>query len=278
MSNAEIAIRAAKDVNADSLVPELYRSAADYYFKAKREYRLKNFEQSKKYAVRATRLAEQAEFEAYRNGGATPEVASKLVAPEGASLDSESSLNDGTTHTPSSDLSQLPDSSTSEPSLPPEEEKGTDYNLYLRQQEAEAAERERKAKEKEEKKTEPAGPTGPPEINSRDLPPGSRDLPQGSTANPPQSGALPPANLGSTPGDLNQPNLPVPTPQAPRNIYIDNSAPSRGQSFEPLENKPLRVLGQDENGEYKPLTVLGEDPYADPQKRDQDQMKETNRE
>ncbi|MBI3556224.1 MAG: hypothetical protein HY074_08170 [Deltaproteobacteria bacterium] len=79
MSNAEVALKAAKDLNADSLVPEIYRSAVDNYFKAKRDYRLKDFENARLHALRTTRLAEQAEFDAYRLGGATPEASSKAL-------------------------------------------------------------------------------------------------------------------------------------------------------------------------------------------------------
>lgn len=100
MSNAEVALKAAKDLNADSLVPEIYRSAVDNYFKAKRDFRLKNFENAKRHALRATRLAEQAEFEAYRMGGATPEASSKLSTPEGGSPDAESTFKEGGTPPP----------------------------------------------------------------------------------------------------------------------------------------------------------------------------------
>lgn len=94
MSNAEIAIHAAKELNADSLVPDTFRLASDHYFKAKKEYRLKNFEQAKQHALKATKLAEQAEFDAYRLGGATPEVNSALAAPEGASIDPEKAFKE----------------------------------------------------------------------------------------------------------------------------------------------------------------------------------------
>lgn len=107
LNNAEAALRAAKDLNADSLVPALYRSSADYFAKAKREYRLKNFEKAKMLFIRSMKLAEQAEFEAYGLGGAVPEVASKLITPEGASPDAESSFKDA----------------PNEPTLPPEQPK-----------------------------------------------------------------------------------------------------------------------------------------------------------
>jgi len=95
MSNAEAAIKAAKDLNADSLVPEIYRGALEQFFKAKREFRLKNFDEAKKFAVRAMRLAENAEFEAYRLGGATPEAAAQHSAPEGAPADADKALREG---------------------------------------------------------------------------------------------------------------------------------------------------------------------------------------
>lgn len=79
MAVADAALRAAREVNADAIegsnIPEIYRAAADNLFKAKREYRLKNFDRARKYAVRATLLAERAEFEAVKAGGATPEAA-----------------------------------------------------------------------------------------------------------------------------------------------------------------------------------------------------------
>ncbi len=69
MSNMDVAIRAAKEVNADVLAPELYRSAIEKSTSAKREYRFKNFTEAKAYANQARRFAEQAEFESIRNGG-----------------------------------------------------------------------------------------------------------------------------------------------------------------------------------------------------------------
>lgn len=62
-------MRAAKEVQADVLAPELYRQADDWFFKARREFRLKNFRDAKEYAAKARRFAEQAEYEALRNGG-----------------------------------------------------------------------------------------------------------------------------------------------------------------------------------------------------------------
>ena len=68
MSNMEVSLRAAKEVNADILAPELYRRAHEASLKARRDYRYKNFETAKKYADQARVYAERAEFEALRNG------------------------------------------------------------------------------------------------------------------------------------------------------------------------------------------------------------------
>jgi hypothetical protein len=68
MSNMEVSLRAAKEVNADVLAPELYRSAQETATKARHEYRYKNFEIAKKYADQGRIYAERAEFEALRNG------------------------------------------------------------------------------------------------------------------------------------------------------------------------------------------------------------------
>ncbi len=75
MSNSVAALRAAKEVQADVLAPELFREARDNFFKGKREYRMKNFEKAREFIERARLLAERAEFESLKNGGnrnATP--------------------------------------------------------------------------------------------------------------------------------------------------------------------------------------------------------------
>jgi hypothetical protein len=69
MSNTTAAIRAAKEVQADTLAPELYRQSNEWFFKAKREYKFKNFKLAKEYSDKARFLAEQAEFESLKNGG-----------------------------------------------------------------------------------------------------------------------------------------------------------------------------------------------------------------
>lgn len=69
MSNMEVAIRAAKEVNADVLAPELFRMAQETSLKARRDYRLKNFKEAKEFADQARTYAERSEFESIRNGG-----------------------------------------------------------------------------------------------------------------------------------------------------------------------------------------------------------------
>src|SRR4051812_15013227 len=69
MSDTQAAMRAAKEVQADTLAPEIYRQASDWWQRAKREYKLKNFAMAHEYADKARAFAEQAEFEAVRGGG-----------------------------------------------------------------------------------------------------------------------------------------------------------------------------------------------------------------
>lgn len=68
MSDTAAALKAAKEVGADSLTPELYRRANEAFFRARNEYRLKNFEIARDYALRAKKLAEDAEYESLRLG------------------------------------------------------------------------------------------------------------------------------------------------------------------------------------------------------------------
>jgi hypothetical protein len=75
MSDTEAALRAAKEVQADTLAPELYRQATEWWFNARKEYRFKNFALAQEDALKARRFAEQAEFEALRNGGNRTDVA-----------------------------------------------------------------------------------------------------------------------------------------------------------------------------------------------------------
>jgi hypothetical protein len=92
MADAEAALNAAKSLHADILVPELYRVATESFYKAKREYRLKNFEEALQFALKTIKLSEKAEFEAYLKGGASPEAMANVTPPEGASADPEMAL------------------------------------------------------------------------------------------------------------------------------------------------------------------------------------------
>ena len=65
----EVALKAALEVNADVLAPELYRIATERAQEARREFRLKNFRDAKELCDRARSFAERAEFEAMKNGG-----------------------------------------------------------------------------------------------------------------------------------------------------------------------------------------------------------------
>ncbi len=68
MSDMEVSLKAASEVNADLLAPELYRLATETALYARREYRLKNFMEAKRFAELSRGHAERAEFEAIRNG------------------------------------------------------------------------------------------------------------------------------------------------------------------------------------------------------------------
>lgn len=74
MSNTAAAINAAREVQADTLAPELYRQADEWFGKAKYEYKLKNFALASDHAKKARRFAEQAEFESVKSGGNRTEI------------------------------------------------------------------------------------------------------------------------------------------------------------------------------------------------------------
>lgn len=69
MSNMEVAIKAAKEMGADILAPELYRTSIERGQEARKEYRFKNFMKAKDLADQARLFAEKAEYESIRNGG-----------------------------------------------------------------------------------------------------------------------------------------------------------------------------------------------------------------
>ncbi len=62
-------MKAAKDAQADVIAPVLYREANEWWQKAKAEYKYKNFEDAETFAIKARKLAEQAEFEVLKNPG-----------------------------------------------------------------------------------------------------------------------------------------------------------------------------------------------------------------
>jgi len=78
MSDTSAALRAAKEVSADSLAPEKYRKATEAYFKAQNEYRMKNFRIAEDYALRAKILAEESEYDALKQGSSR----TSLLPPE----------------------------------------------------------------------------------------------------------------------------------------------------------------------------------------------------
>jgi hypothetical protein len=79
-------MKAAKEAQADVLAPVLYREASEWWQKAKAEYKYKNFEQAEEYAIKARKLAEQAEFEVIKNPSQrvepNPEPPAPPTAPE----------------------------------------------------------------------------------------------------------------------------------------------------------------------------------------------------
>jgi hypothetical protein len=74
MTNAALAMRAAREAKAEALAPDLYRKAGEWYQRAKREYRYKNFREARIYTDRARFFAERAEFQSLILGN-KPETA-----------------------------------------------------------------------------------------------------------------------------------------------------------------------------------------------------------
>ena len=83
MSDTVAALKAAKEVQADTLAPELYRQATEWFFRAKREYKFKNFREAFDYARKARLFAEEAEFFAIRGGGNRASAAGSDPLTEG---------------------------------------------------------------------------------------------------------------------------------------------------------------------------------------------------
>lgn len=80
MADTAAAIKAAKQVEADVYAPDLYRRASELFFRAKKEYKFKNFSEAKALAERSRELAEKAEFEAIRGGASRSEETSDPYA------------------------------------------------------------------------------------------------------------------------------------------------------------------------------------------------------
>ena len=80
MSDMEVSIKSALEIQADLLAPELFRLAGETALQARKEYRFKNFLLAKKYADQARVYAEKAEFEALRNGAKRESVPSDPLA------------------------------------------------------------------------------------------------------------------------------------------------------------------------------------------------------
>jgi hypothetical protein len=66
MSLAQSAFLAAKEAQAETLAPGLYRKAEFYYLKAKASYRKKYFNKAKQYADLSREFSERAEFVSVR--------------------------------------------------------------------------------------------------------------------------------------------------------------------------------------------------------------------
>lgn len=85
MSDASAAIKAAKGIQADTIAPELYREANEWWRRARHEYRFKNFDLASQYAKKARLLAEQAEFEAMQSSGQRAEAPAPEPTPTSTS-------------------------------------------------------------------------------------------------------------------------------------------------------------------------------------------------
>jgi hypothetical protein len=61
---ADLAVKAAQKAKADSLAPDTYRKAENFYLRAKKDYSDGYYDSAKKYANEARLSAEQAEYQA----------------------------------------------------------------------------------------------------------------------------------------------------------------------------------------------------------------------
>ncbi|HTL12278.1 MAG TPA: hypothetical protein VL588_07310 [Bdellovibrionota bacterium] len=74
MSDTTAAIRAAREVQAPTLAPELFRQSQEWFLKARQAYHLKEFKEATEYAEKARYFAEQAELEAVRSGASRESI------------------------------------------------------------------------------------------------------------------------------------------------------------------------------------------------------------
>jgi hypothetical protein len=147
MSNTSAAMRAAKEVQADTLAPELFRQANEWFFKARAQYKFKNFQEAHEYATKARVLAEQAEFEAIRNGG---------VRSDGASGGGSADATQGTSS--EAITKEMPESVSAEPTPV-----GTPVEVYDQRKAAEdKAEQQQKEAVNERLYPKPAAAPGLP--------------------------------------------------------------------------------------------------------------------
>lgn len=81
LSYAEAAYQAAQKANAETLSPQSFQLARETLYRARSSYRLKNFKLSRKLAIRARLLSEEAEFKALHKDAPTKD--NPKVNPEG---------------------------------------------------------------------------------------------------------------------------------------------------------------------------------------------------
>lgn len=68
MSDTSTAIRAAREVKADVVAPELFRQAREWWLKARKAYKFKEYSNALEFSYKARLFAERAEYEAMRGG------------------------------------------------------------------------------------------------------------------------------------------------------------------------------------------------------------------
>ncbi|MCM0604953.1 MAG: DUF4398 domain-containing protein [Xanthomonadaceae bacterium] len=74
LADAIASVRAAKEVSAENMAPDLYRKAQQSLDLGKREYRFKNYSEAKAALIRAKSYGEKAEFNAIKVGGVRHET------------------------------------------------------------------------------------------------------------------------------------------------------------------------------------------------------------